>query len=136
MINSRTIKGFVTALVLFIIGDIVWHNVVLYDFYATRISAINGGAMGADFPPFLIAFEVIAAAVMTYFVFAAAKDRSVGEGAKHGAMLGLLAGSCINFVNTSLLTGWDSTLALVDTAWAVVLGAIVGSAIVMVAGKK
>lgn len=136
MIHSRNIKGFLTALILFIIGDLLWHNVILSDFYNARLMAISGGALSHSFPPLIIAFEVIAAAVMTYVVFAASKDHTVGEGAKHGAMLGLLAGSCINFVNHSLFPLWDLAMVAVDTAWAVVLGAIVGASVVAVSGRR
>jgi len=136
MTSSRFLKGFFTALVLYIIGDVVWHNVLFYDFYSARLMAINGTPLSTDFPPFIIAFEIIGAAVTAYFILAAQKTSTVQEGAVHGGMLGLSMVAAINFVAHSLIPKWDVTLVAVDTLWGILLGVIAGAAVVLVTKRK
>ncbi len=135
MTTSQFLKGFVATLILFLAGDIVWHNFVMRDFYMQRILAINGPdvAMG-DFPPFILAFEIIASAGMSYFVLRTSK--TLMEGALNGAFLGLVVVAGINFVAHSLIPKWDVPMVLVDTAWGVVLGAVAGKVIMLVAGRR
>ena len=132
--SSAFFKSFVTAFILFVLGDMLWHVWLLGDFYNGRIALLNGGTMPPEsFPGFVFAFELIAAAGTTYFVL---PSRSVQEGAWKGAVLGLMMISAINFVCHTLLVNWDLTLVVVDTAWGIVIGAITGAAIMMVSGKK
>lgn len=122
---------------LSLVGDVLWHNVLLSDFYFSRLADINGAATDTvGFPLFLVVFELISSAIVTYFVLAMSKKRPVLEGCWNGALLGLLMVGALNFVNHSLIAKWDSTVVMVDTAWGVLLGAICGLAIVLVAGKK
>ncbi len=136
--SRMTIKkfttGFIVALILFLIGDFLWHGWILGDFYMTRLDAINGTAMSEEFPLFILAVEVISALGLAYFVPAIA--RTPVEGMWNGAFLGLIVASTLNFVNHSLILKWDLTLTLVDTAWGIVMGAIVGAAIIMVGTKR
>ena len=136
MTTSTTtfLKAFVTAFILFVLGDMLWHTILFGDFYNGRIALLNGGTLPPmSFPYFIFAFEFIAAAGTVYFVL---PSRSVQEGAWKGALLGLMMVSAINFVCHTLITNWDLTLVGVDTMWGVVLGAITGAAIMMVSGKK
>jgi uncharacterized membrane protein len=135
MTTSTFIKGLLAAFVLSLVGDMLWHNYLLADFYNARLQSINGGTVPA-FSNFMIALELLAAAITTYFVLAAAKTRTIGEGAVHGAMLGFAMCGAINFLNHSLFPGWDLTLVEVDTAFGVVLGAIVGAGIILATGGK
>ena len=136
MAYSRLIKGILVALVLSFLSDYLWHTVLLADFYNARFIAINGVPMSTDFPPFIALFELIGAVVLTYFVLGAACKGTVGEGFFHGALLGLLVGTGINFVAHSLIPKWDLTMALVDSGWAIVTTGIIGAAVAAVAGKK
>ena len=131
--TSSYIKGAVTAFVLFILSDLLWHTVLLGDFYNSRLEAINGAAMTANPIPAMI-FEAIAALGSTYFVLALSK--SLFDAAKHGAILALMMISAINLVNHTLLLQWDVNLVLVDISWGVVTGLIVGAATYAVAGKR
>jgi uncharacterized membrane protein len=137
MTSSRFLKGFAAALVVFMAGDILWHNVFLRDFYMTRFDVINGGPVeGSDIPVFIILFEIYASLVLTYVVLGMAKRRTLVEAKMHGAMMGLLVAAGINFICHSLIPAWDITMAMVDTLWGTGLGAIAGSMIWIVAGKK
>ncbi len=133
---SRFLKGFLAALVISLLGDYLWHVVLMADFYNPRMEAITGVPMSADFPPFIFLFTVIASFVTTYFVLGAACKGTIGEGALHGGMMGLAMAAAINFVCHSLIPKWDLTLVGVDVAWGVVMTAIVGAAVIAVAGKK
>ena len=132
--TSSYIKGAGTAFVLFILGDALWHDMLMGSFYMSRIDAINGGPAPATFPCFIILFELIAALGSTYLVLHLSKN--IAEAAKNGAILGLMMVSAINLVNHTIILRWDLTLVVVDTAWGVVLGFLVGAATYYAAGMK
>jgi uncharacterized membrane protein len=135
MISSFSyIKGAVTAFTLFIVSDMLWHTVLLGNFYTERLQYINGTHMDASFPFSILLFECIAALGCTYFVLRLSNN--ITEAVKNGAILGLMLGSAINFVNHGLILTWDSTLMLVDTGWAIVTGLLVGAATFAVAGRN
>lgn len=135
MTTSTFIKGFIVAFIVSIVGDYLWHSVLLADFYNQRLTAINGAPTATTFPPFIVLFEVIGSAGIAYFILAT-HSKTLWDGAWRGGLLGLMLGSGINFVDHSLIAKWDLTMALVDTAWATVLTAIGGAIIVAVCGKK
>jgi uncharacterized membrane protein len=136
MHSSTLYKGIAVAFVISLVGDMVWHSVLMADFYGAYIASINGAPWDPSFPLPLIVFELICSAVMAYFILAAAKAHTVTEGAWHGALLGLAIVGAVNFVNHSLMPKWDITLLMVDTAWGIVLGAVTGAAVMRVAAKS
>jgi uncharacterized membrane protein len=106
------------------------------DFYESRLRAINGVPSSNDVPFFILAYALISAFVMTYFILATAKEKTTSESALHGGLLGLLVGGGINFVNHSLLLKWDLSVLAVDTLWGIAVGAIIGAAVLSVSKTK
>lgn len=131
MTSSTFFKGLVAALIVALVGDFLWHNVLLVEFYDAKLSGITGNGV-PSFSPFIVVLEVLASAVTTYFVLAAAKTRTVAEGAFHGGLIGFAMVGAINFLNHALFPGWDASLVSVDVAFGIVLGAVSGAAIVSV----
>lgn len=136
MTPSRFLKGFFASFVIFVAGDIVWHGILMADFYNARIMAISGLTPEMVSPCFILVFEFIASLILTYFVLAAAKHHTVSEGMKHGLLLGLLVAVGINFVAHSLIPKWDVAMVAVDTIWGTIMGGIAGAAIAAVTKKK
>ena len=128
------LKGAVAALVVFVVGDFVWHNVLLVDFYSTRLDAINGMHVPLSFPPFILLFEVIGSLGTAYFVLN--MSHSLGQAIFNGAVLGLMMVSAVNFVNHSLILKWDITITLVDTLWGIAMGGLSGAAVRMMVARK
>ncbi len=129
-------KSFLVTVIIFLLADILWHSVLLADFYNTRLAYINGLYPADSFPPFIFAYEIIAAGIMTYFIRVAARPGSLVSGMGNGALLGFLVSGGINFINHSLILKWDLGLTIVDTLWGVAMGAIAGAAIVWVEANK
>lgn len=136
MFTPRFIKGFIVTFVVFMVADFAWHSWIMMDFYNARIADVNGGMLpAATFPVFIILYEVLAAACMTYFVQATAKKGDLMDGAFKGGLLGFLVSGGINFINHSLIMKWDLNITLVDTLWGIAMGAVAGAILVMI-GKK
>jgi uncharacterized membrane protein len=107
------------------------------DFYNARLALINGSSTPPALSVLAIAYEVIAAIGIAYFVLGSLSSKADWmEGAWKGAFLGLLIAGGLNCVNNSLIQHWDTTLALVDIAWGVVTGAVVGAILVLFVAKK
>jgi uncharacterized membrane protein len=131
---SRFLAALVAVFIVTLLGDMLWHNWLLMDFYYTRLSAINGAPMPATFPVSLLIAEAIAAAGTVYFVLSAPKAPTLSAGACRGALIGLMLGGALNLVNHSLIALWDLNVVLVDICWATALGAIGGAVTVWAAG--
>ncbi len=126
--SSTFFKALLAAFVVTLIGDYLWHNVLLLDFYTGKLAGVNGGTV-PDFSPSILVLEVLSSAVTAYFVLVAARKGTMAEAAFHGGLLGLAMVGAINFLNHALVAGWDTTLVSVDTAFGVILGALAGVAV-------
>lgn len=135
MKTSSLVKSTIVAFVVNIAGDMVWHNVLLADFYNARLMEITGGTV-SGFSPFMILLELLGAAVTAYFVLAAARKHTMAEGAFHGGLIGFAMVGAVNFLNHALIPAWDVTLVSVDTAFGIILGALAGCAIAWVSERK
>lgn len=135
MTSSTFFKGFIAALIVALVGDMLWHNVLLAEFYNAKLMTITGAGV-PGFSPFLIVLEVMASAVTAYFVLAAARKRTIAEGAFHGALLGFAMVGAVNFLNHAFFARWDTTLMSVDIAFGIILGAACGAAIILAAAKR
>ena len=128
MTTSRFIKGFIVSFILFVVLDGLWHGGLMVDFYSQRVLLLNPGSNGVPptATPFIIFLEAINAVTLTYVLFRGAKPANPLQDALWiGALLGFTVSVSINFLNHSLIPFWDIQLALVDTAWGTVMGAIV-----------
>lgn len=126
--SSKFWKAAIVVFIFYILADFVWHGWLFADFYEMRFAAINGAPSPMTFPPFILAFEVIAALVSTYFV--QKTSSTMQQGMWHGGLLGFFSVSAINFVVHSLIPKWDTSMLMVDTLWGIIIG-VVGGAIIM-----
>lgn len=131
--TSSFIKAALAVFVIYIIGDYVWHTVLLGDFYFSRLSIINDAPVSPSFPPFIVAFEAISALVTARFIPRLSGNTS--DALVNGGLLGLVSVGAVNFVNHSMIAGWDLTMVAVDTTFGVVLAALAGVVAFRVARK-
>ena len=123
------------AFFLSTIGDYFWHMVLFGEFYRVHLEAVNSGVpVSMSFSPFLLGLEVLMALASTHFVLGMSKSSK--EAAGNGALLGLVATGAVNAVNHSFIVAWDLPLALIDTVFGILIGAIVGWCIFSLSKKN
>lgn len=130
-LSPSYIKGVVVAFIVFVASDLLWHAVLMADFYNMHVAAVNGVAgPTVSVPASLILMEIAGALGGTYFIQLALPPRSkVMTGMWKGALLGLLMIGAVNAVGHGVILKWDLTLSLVDTGWGIVTGALMGAAV-------
>lgn len=131
--TSSLLKATVAAFVVSVLGDYLWHNVLLLSFYGPRLMELNGVAASTAFPLSLLFIELVVSFGMAYFILKT--SHSYTHAFWNGLFLGLLTVGTLNFVNHSILVRWDMTLAIVDTLWGIGLGGI-GGLVVFWTAKK
>lgn len=114
------------ALVLFLIADGLWLGIVGPRVYRPRI-----GAILRDSP--LVApaavFYLLYVAGLVYFAVAGnLVGGTVLAGARDGALFGFSCYLTFNATSLALIRGYDRTIAVLDTGWGAVLGALVAGA--------
>lgn len=120
-------KAALVAFVLSLVGDFLWHNVAFGEYYAKKLSEVNGNpiALGSTVP--LLALLALTSLVTTHVVLGMSKN--ISEAMQNGALIGLVASGAVNAVNHSFFEAWDFHLALLDTSFGLVLGVIIGAVI-------
>ncbi len=123
------------AFFLSTIGDYLWHVVLFGDFYRLHMEAVNAGTpvnMGLSLP--LLGLQVLVALASTHFVLGMSKTPK--EAAGNGALVGFLVTGAVNSVNYSFIVAWSASLALLDIAFGIIIGTIVGWCIFALSKKS
>ncbi len=126
----RYAQAYGIALVLFLILDAVWLGLIARSFYTSRM-----GELMADSQRWGVAAAFYALYVVGLVYFAISAGLAQGSwqtAAANGALLGFFTYMTYNATALSVIRGFDSTLAMVDTLWGTVLGALVSSLTVAV----
>jgi uncharacterized membrane protein len=123
--------AYLTSLVLFTVGDLIWLGVVAKGFYRRQL-----GALMAD----PVNLWAAAAFYLIYsfglVVFAVAPVLHSGawmDAAARGALLGLVAYAAYDLTNLATLRNWPLPLTLVDMLWGTTLSALVAASTVWLA---
>jgi uncharacterized membrane protein len=117
-----TFRGYLGALVVFLLLDGIWLGVVATDFYFSALGDL------VRKPPNWIAAGVFYLAYIAGVVhFAVAPAGSFASAGRNGALLGLLCYGTYDMTNLATLNGWPVEVAIVDIVWG---GVITGSAAV------
>ncbi len=123
------------AFFLSTIGDYFWHMVLFGDFYRVHLEAVNAGVpVTMMLSPYLLALQVLVALASTHFVLGMSKTPK--EAAGNGALIGFLVSGAVNAVNHSFIVAWSVSLVLIDTAFGILLGALVGWCIFALSKKN
>lgn len=111
------------ALVIFLIMDALWLGVVARGFYTSRM-----GELLLDQPRWGVAAIFYALYIVGLVYFAVVPGMASGSwvtGAFNGALFGFFAYLTYNATNLSVLRGYDPVVAVVDTSWGTIMGAVV-----------
>jgi uncharacterized membrane protein len=127
---TKYLSAYGIALVLFLILDALWLGVIARNFYASRM-----GDLLLDQPRWGVAavFYAVYIAGLVYFGIAAGMAAGAWQvAALNGALFGFFAYLTYNFTNLSVLRGYDSVVAMVDTGWGTLMGALVAGGTVAI----
>lgn len=128
----RYVYAYLVALVVFLALDALWLGVVARSFYTSRI-----GELLLDSPRWGVALVFYAVYVVGLVYFAVSVGMATGSwtaAALNGALFGFFAYLTYNATNLSTLKGYSTAVALVDTTWGTVLGAVVAGATIIILG--
>lgn len=128
----RYVTAYGIALVLFLLLDAVWLSTVARSVYIPRI-----GDMMLEQPRWGVAaiFYLLYVVGLVYFaVLPGWREAAWQTSSLNGALLGFFAYLTYNFTNLSVMKGYDTFVAVLDTAWGTVLGAVVAGATVAILG--
>ena len=132
-------KRFVTATVVGGVTYLILGYVLYVLLFAGFFEANAGPGADAYRPEPLLGYlfggELLMAALLTW-ILSSSGVHSFADGAKAGAIFGLLLGAAISLGLYGLTTLYNLTAALVDPILAVVRSAIVGGVIAVVLGRN
>jgi len=124
------IAAYFVALAIFLALDALWLGVVARNFYASRM-----GSLMLEQPRWGVAVLFYLLFIVGLIYFAIASHLIAGDwrsAALNGALFGFFCYLTYDATNLAVVKGFDTTLALVDTLWGTVLGAVVSGATVAV----
>lgn len=123
--SSKFWKIAFVAFFLSAIGDYFWHMVLFGDFYRVHLEAVNAGTpVTTMFSPYLLILSALVALATTHFVLGMSKTPK--DAAGNGALIGLLVTGSVSAVNHSFIVAWSASLVLIDTAFGILIGALIG----------
>lgn len=123
-------QAYGVALVIFLILDGLWLGVVARGFYTSRM-----GDLLASPPRWGVAAIFYALYVVGLVYFAVNAGLETGRwqaAALNGALFGFFAYLTYNATALSVIRGFDTTLATVDTLWGTAMGAVTAGVTVLV----
>lgn len=118
------------ALLIFLVLDFIWLGFVARGFYAARM-----GELLLERPKLGVAllFYVIYVVGLVYFAISAGLEAGSWRiAAFNGALFGFFTYLTYDATNLAILKGYDPVVALVDTLWGTLLGAVVSGATVAI----
>ena len=118
------------ALLIFLVLDFLWLGLVARGFYVSRI-----GEMMLDRPKWGVAGVFYALYVIGVVYFAISAGLEAGNwrvAAVNGALFGFFTYLTYNATNLAVLRGYDPAVAIVDTAWGTLMGALVSGVTVAI----
>lgn len=119
----KYVTAYGVALVIFLVLDAIWLGIVARGFYAERI-----GAILLDQPRWGVAAVFYAVYVVGIVYFAVVPGMDNGSwtlAAFNGALFGMFSYLTYNATNLAVMRGYDQVVAIVDTGWGTVMGAVV-----------
>ncbi len=123
---TKTLVGYLAALVALAIVDALWLGFISRDFYKARL-----GQLLLDQPVWSIAilfYLIHAAGISVFPVPMALNAGSWTSAVLYGALFGFFAYSVYDITNLATLRGWPMAISLVDLAWGTVATAIASTA--------
>lgn len=124
----RYVPTYFVALLIFLALDAIWLGVIARNLYASRM----GDLMLAQ-PRWGVAALFYALFVVGLVYFAISQHLATGDwqsAALNGALFGFFCYLTYDATNLAVVKGFDTLLAVIDTAWGTILGGVVAGATV------
>lgn len=126
----KYVAAYVVALVLFLILDFIWLGLVAKGFYAARMGSLM---LAQPRWAVAIAFYLIYTVGIVYFaVSGAMASASWSTAARDGLLFGFFTYLTYDATSLAVVRGYDGALAVVDTVWGAILGAIVAGGTILI----
>lgn len=108
------VKAFVGFIVVFLVVDIAWINLVIKNLYASEV-----GPLLQDTPNMTAAavFYLFYAASIVYLIREAVALKSTSSALLTGAIVGALSYGTFTVTNYSVIEGWTFVLVISDILW-------------------
>ena len=119
----KTIIHLAILWVLLILVDIPWLWYRM-DYHTQFFAKVQGGPMQIRYGPAALVYLLLAMALLGYALPAS----SWKEAAKRGALVGGVMYGFYDATNWATLKGWTAEMAIVDTLWGAVAGALASTA--------
>lgn len=116
-----TLGAALAAAVTMLALDLTWIGVVASSAYAML------GPLKAEQPNLLAAALFYVFYLSVVLVYAVVPSPTVGQAARRGAGVGIVAYATYELTNWAVITGWPALLVPIDIAWGVVLTATVAA---------
>jgi uncharacterized membrane protein len=123
---TKSIAGYLAALVVLALVDGVWLGVISREFYKARL-----GALLLDQPVWIAAilfYLVHAAGIFVFPVQMASGAGSWTTALLYGALFGFFAYAVYDLTNLATLRGWPVAVTVVDLAWGTLATAVAATA--------
>jgi uncharacterized membrane protein len=119
------LKLYLALIPVFFLVDLLWLGVIAVDFYQAQIGHLL--APEVDWAA-AVAFYLLFIAGIQYFgVRPGLASGRVADAALNGALFGFFTYLTYELTNRATLPAWPLTMVFVDTAWGVLLCAVVAS---------
>lgn len=118
-----TLRIYLTALVSFLVFDLVWLGVIDRGFYRDQIGFVLRETV---FWPGAIAFYLLFVAALVHFAIAPQlKEGTLAGALANAAFFGLATYAAYDLTNLATTKDWPLLITLVDLSWGAVLSALV-----------
>jgi len=115
MIKAKTIKIYLTTLVVFLGIDSIWLTQVspsTYKHYIGYLLSDNPNLLAA-----LIFYLLFVLGMVVLVILPALQKKSLQQAATHGALLGLVSYATYDLTNLAVVAGWPIAITVIDLAW-------------------
>ena len=133
-INRMTIGTIVGGIVLYILGVVIW-QMLFADFFAANAGSATGVAKEMPVVWAIALGSLLYAKLITYVLETGSGTKSVMDGLKAGAVVGLLLWGTVDFIYYGYFNLNNLTGVIADTVLEGVRGGIVGAVIAGVLAK-
>jgi len=115
------IRNYVIGTIVLIIIDTIWLLAVMNKSFSNMVYNIQGQPMSLNIPYALIVYILLGIGVTYFGINRVDKDAPLMSSLINGGLFGLICYGVFDFTNMTIFKNYDTTTALLDTAWGGIL---------------
>jgi uncharacterized membrane protein len=116
------LAAYITALITFVAADMAWLGTMASRFYKPTMGDI--AISSVNLPAAITFYAIYPIGLIVFAINPALKDGSISTAALYGALFGFFTYATYDLSNLATLRNWTLQLAIVDTVWGAILGAL------------